>query len=615
MRSGHLVGMMTAAEESPLPLSLNALSGQRRRVSQPFLQALKLLFFACVLILAIVSLRLAWVKQPEGERLVPHAERVFAPEQYVPLEPWVPALKAVETLEEAAARLTALKIKGNESFAVRFPGVRRERCLDGYETPSPERHQRCCRLKGLLVCLPNLVIIGAQKGGSTALHSYLLFHPNLAPGNKKELHMFDMDRNFFAIEERLSSLLPGLPFADRNTTESRDLKNLTRNRIWLDSSPSYVADHQSCPRMARVLSADARFIMLLRDPVERLWSEVQMKQRRIDVQAEFLEDILPPHHARVYECAKRWFPRSEGMTSGLSMSSGSTNDSSASSSVIITPYVQFRQCVPNEVSRHSRFTQFARFVIGRSYQASRFINDCLRISPQAVIDCSRNPDYAGRIFTEKMPDAINVIYEEATRIRDVMSRGCCEPNSTTIETTGMDSQPSSDQADEGSALYNRPVTFTHGATTRKNIRVECRGCGCQCFPKASMMSDISKNYIWRSMYLPHLIHCFQHISRERVLILNMEDLRTSPAVTLSKVFRHAGVPDVDMRNVTYDQARKLFSLHYPDFEHVSGWTHTSERTALQMPNEFRIFLTEFFRPFNKELFGFLEIEPFEGWAV
>jgi hypothetical protein len=39
--------------------------------------------------------------------------------------------------------------------------------------------------------LPHIVIVGAQKSGSTALFGHLLFHPNFATPKRKELHSFD----------------------------------------------------------------------------------------------------------------------------------------------------------------------------------------------------------------------------------------------------------------------------------------------------------------------------------------------------------------------------------------------------------------------------------------
>ena len=57
-----------------------------------------------------------------------------------------------------------------------------------------ERLHCCCRLTHLAVfeaCLPSFIVIGTQKGGSSALFAYFLFHPFFRPPVVKEAHFFD----------------------------------------------------------------------------------------------------------------------------------------------------------------------------------------------------------------------------------------------------------------------------------------------------------------------------------------------------------------------------------------------------------------------------------------
>ncbi len=39
--------------------------------------------------------------------------------------------------------------------------------------------------------LPDFIIVGAQKAGTTAFYSYLIQHPTVLPALKKEIHFFD----------------------------------------------------------------------------------------------------------------------------------------------------------------------------------------------------------------------------------------------------------------------------------------------------------------------------------------------------------------------------------------------------------------------------------------
>jgi hypothetical protein len=40
--------------------------------------------------------------------------------------------------------------------------------------------------------MPDFIIIGAMRGGTTSLYSYLTEHPNIGPAYMKEVHFFDV---------------------------------------------------------------------------------------------------------------------------------------------------------------------------------------------------------------------------------------------------------------------------------------------------------------------------------------------------------------------------------------------------------------------------------------
>jgi hypothetical protein len=44
--------------------------------------------------------------------------------------------------------------------------------------------------------LPNLIVIGAKKSGTTSLHQYLAAHPEISMSTEKELDFFVVDRNW-----------------------------------------------------------------------------------------------------------------------------------------------------------------------------------------------------------------------------------------------------------------------------------------------------------------------------------------------------------------------------------------------------------------------------------
>jgi len=101
--------------------------------------------------------------------------------------------------------------------------------------------------------LPNLIIIGAAKSGTTSLHYYLDQHPEIQMSTPKEPHFFgraDWREQLDWYEE----LFPG-PAPVRG-----------------EASPSYSTYpvKRDVPQRIRELIPEAKLIYLVRDPVERL---------------------------------------------------------------------------------------------------------------------------------------------------------------------------------------------------------------------------------------------------------------------------------------------------------------------------------------------------------
>ncbi len=105
--------------------------------------------------------------------------------------------------------------------------------------------------------LPDFVIIGAPKCGTTFLYHLLSKHPHVEPGAFKEVHYFDL-------------------FFDKGTEWYRQcfpsplLKN-GRRTITGEATPGYLSFPEAPERMAGVIPR-ARLIALLRNPVERTYS-------------------------------------------------------------------------------------------------------------------------------------------------------------------------------------------------------------------------------------------------------------------------------------------------------------------------------------------------------
>lgn len=110
--------------------------------------------------------------------------------------------------------------------------------------------------------LPDYLILGAQKAGTTSLHRYLEQHPCVAPAAVKEIHYFSLE---WSRGERW--------YRSHFPTVLRRARTHRLGRILLsgEASPYYLS-HPLAPRRAHQTVPGARLIVLLRNPVERAHS-------------------------------------------------------------------------------------------------------------------------------------------------------------------------------------------------------------------------------------------------------------------------------------------------------------------------------------------------------
>ena len=105
--------------------------------------------------------------------------------------------------------------------------------------------------------LPNLIVIGAMKCGTTSLHFQLRRHPEIETSSEKEL-------NFFIEEKNWPKGVAWYASRFRGGTAIRG-----------ESSPNYASASRYpgvVERMASIVP-DARLVYLVRDPIERLISD------------------------------------------------------------------------------------------------------------------------------------------------------------------------------------------------------------------------------------------------------------------------------------------------------------------------------------------------------
>ncbi len=113
--------------------------------------------------------------------------------------------------------------------------------------------------------LPDFLVIGAMKGGTTSLFRYLSDNPLVIPAVRKEVRYFDV--NYERGELWYRSMFPTRRALSRGDG---------RRRLTGEASPGYLA-HPDAPARCAALLPDVRLLVLLRDPVERAFSHWKHK--------------------------------------------------------------------------------------------------------------------------------------------------------------------------------------------------------------------------------------------------------------------------------------------------------------------------------------------------
>jgi len=106
------------------------------------------------------------------------------------------------------------------------------------------------------------MVIGAQKCGTTAIHEYLAKHPQLVAPSIKEIHFFDLDPSY---ERGVGWYHTHFPLPHQRGSAG----------VTYDTTPSYLYYPKSAERIY-AYDAEQRFVVLLRDPVQRAFSAWNM---------------------------------------------------------------------------------------------------------------------------------------------------------------------------------------------------------------------------------------------------------------------------------------------------------------------------------------------------
>ena len=125
-------------------------------------------------------------------------------------------------------------------------------------------HRFYCFVTAPLHVLPDFYIIGTQKGGTSSLYDYLITHPSIEPCYTKEPSYFD---RYF--ERGLHWYKVSFPFKIHKFIKINFFK---KNFLTGEASVRYL-DHPFAPQRIKEITPNAKFIILLRNPISRSFSQ------------------------------------------------------------------------------------------------------------------------------------------------------------------------------------------------------------------------------------------------------------------------------------------------------------------------------------------------------
>ena len=138
------------------------------------------------------------------------------------------------------------------------------------------------KMTSSLRSLPDFLIIGTQKGGTTSLYSYLSYHPRVREAYSKEVHYFDNQ------------------YKNGQSWYRANFPYHTRKLVTGESSPYYLY-HPHVPERVYKAVPKCKPIVLLRNPVERAYSHYNMGNRVVSGPRESFEEAISLEESRIRE--------------------------------------------------------------------------------------------------------------------------------------------------------------------------------------------------------------------------------------------------------------------------------------------------------------------------
>src|SRR5438552_5695539 len=111
--------------------------------------------------------------------------------------------------------------------------------------------------------MPDFIIIGCMRGGTTSLYSYLTEHPNIGTAYMKEVHFFDV---YF------SKGLPWYRAQFPSSIQKYYAERVQRQSFITGEASPYYLFHPHAPKRIAKILPQVKLVVLLRNPIDRAYS-------------------------------------------------------------------------------------------------------------------------------------------------------------------------------------------------------------------------------------------------------------------------------------------------------------------------------------------------------
>ncbi|NER34456.1 MAG: sulfotransferase domain-containing protein [Oscillatoria sp. SIO1A7] len=139
--------------------------------------------------------------------------------------------------------------------------------------------------------MPDFIIIGTQKGGTSSLYSYLSQHPCVRAAAVKEVHFFD--ENFDKGLNWYRRFFPTLAHKVADLNLKKKQRMLTG-----EASPYYIFHPLAAKRIAAIIPK-VKLVAMLRNPVTRAYSHYQHEVRAGDEHLSSFAEAIAQEEERL----------------------------------------------------------------------------------------------------------------------------------------------------------------------------------------------------------------------------------------------------------------------------------------------------------------------------